>query len=422
MKAYILPSHVTIDPFGDEVGESYVGNRTLDEHQKMVLEKAGLQVEAINSIDQIDQAEFLLVYDDVFFTSRVMDAFVKTAKKEKRSLHLGLPADSLFVKRTQSLQDIEFDQDQNLILYRIYYIHTATPPKVQAEFEESLQQAAPTRARFKEKIWNEPAPKHITGFEQYEHPITSSVIIHCRHWIHILWANQFSVQIKWVETILGHKLWTLGKLLLATLLALLSGKWSRAGFKWLFFSRFNRMGKNCEIHPTARVELSQLGDNVKVGAYALVRGCVIGDNVTIEDRANVYFSVVGHDCFISKNSTMVFCAGYPDSDLCVNGIQGCLFGRRCALTSRVWVIDIKATGKTRVMHKGKLREVDAKVLGACFGHGCFAGMDITIGQGREIPNGAVLIRPPSEILRKIPPDLPPGVPAWVRDGTAVTEE
>jgi len=117
---------------------------------------------------------------------------------------------------------------------------------------------------------------------------------------------------------------------------------------------------------------------------------------------------------------MVFCAGYPDSDLCVNGIQACLFGSRCALTSRVWVIDLSTSDETRVMHNGELVTVENRLLGACFGHDCFAGLDVTIGQGRSIPNGAVLIQSPAGILRRIPPDLPPGVAAWAEDGTAVT--
>ena len=266
-----------------------------------------------------------------------------------------------------------------------------------------------------------PAPPRISGFPHYDHPVTSSVVMHIRHWVHLLWANQLSVQIRWVETVLDHKLWTFWKLLQSGVLSLFSGRWSRAGYLWTLFGRANRMGKNCFVHPTAKVEGCLFGDNVKVGAYALVRGAVLGDNVTIEDRANVYFSVVGSDCFISKNSTMVFCAGYPGSDLCTNGIQACLFGRGCALTSFVRVIDIKAQGEIKVMFEGRLENAGTNLLGACFGHNSFAGLDVAIQSGREIPNGAVLVKPPGEIFHKIPADLPPGEPAWVEDGAAVTK-
>ena len=425
MKAYILSSGVTISPFQDPVTDCYIGNRKLKDNQDKVLKKAGLEIQRIDSPEEIKDSKFFLCYDDVFFTSRVMDTFVKVARQKKHSLQLGLPADSLFVKRTNSLQELDqasTSDGEKLTLYRLYFISCDSPPNNSETLSQRLKEAKPQRARFREKTWKEPAPKHISGFSHYQHPVTSSVIIHIGHWVHVLWANQFSIQIRWVETILSHKLWVFFKVLASVLHAIFTGRWSKAGFKWSLFSYFNRKGKNVQIHPTARVEFCQLGDNVTIGAYALVRGCLVGDNVTIEDRANVYFSVVGDDCFISKNSTMVFCAGYPDSDLCVNGIQACLFGSRCAMTSRVWVIDIRAAGVCRVLHKGKLQLVNTEVLGCCFGHGVFAGMDITFGQGREIPNGTVLIRPPGEILCRIPDDLPPKTPAWVKNGTAVTKE
>ncbi len=420
MKAYILPSGRNIQPFGDPVSGSMIGNRTLAEHQDLVLGRAGFEVERIAGPAEINTSQFLLTYDDVFFTRRVMDDFARRAKKAGTSLRCGLPVDSLLVKRTRALQDLV--EADGLVLYRLAFIKADKPPRTGEELYACLGSARPVRARFKEKVMRMPAPPRICGFSHYDHPVTSSVLMHVRHWVHLLWANQLSVQIRWVETVLDHKLWSLGKLLQGGALALLSGRWSRAGYLWTLFGRANRKGKNCFVHPTARVEGCLFGDNVNVGAYALVRGCVLGDNVTIEDRANVYFSVVGSDCFISKNSTMVFCAGYPGSDLCTNGIQACLFGRGCALTSFVRVIDVKAQGEIRVMFEGELHGAGTNLLGACFGHKSFAGLDVAIQPGREIPNGAVLVKPPAEILHRIPPDLPPGVPAWVEDGVAVTKK
>ena len=418
MKAYILPSGRKILPFGDPVSESMIGNRTLADHQERVLRRAGLEVERIGGPGEISASRFLLTYDDVFFTRRIMDDFVKQAENSDVSIRCGLPAESLFVKRTRALQDLE--ERGGLTLYRLAFIHAQKPPQTGEELSACLDAAHPVQARFKEKVMQMPAPPRISGFSHYDHPVTSSVVMHIRHWVHLLWANQLSVQIRWVETVLDHKLWTFWKMLLSGVLALFSGRWSRAGYLWTMIGRANRMGKNCFVHPTATVEGCLFGDNVNVGAYALVRGSVLGDNVTVEDRANVYFSVVGSDCFISKNSTMVFCAGYPGSDLCTNGIQACLFGRGCALTSFVRVIDIKAQGEIKVMFEGELQSAGTNLLGACFGHQSFAGLDVAIQPGREIPNGAVLVKPPGEIFHRIPADLPPGVPAWVKDGTAVT--
>lgn len=424
MRAYILPSSVRIHPFGDPVADSMIGNRPLGRWQEELFRRAGLEVVRIESPEQITDDRFFLTYDDVWFTRRVFDDFSRRAAGGGTTLRVGLPAESLLVKRTRSLQDLEYGEidDERLALYRLWYVEADSPCDSEKKLSDALSRSRPYRARFREKVLRMPAPKHISGFSHYKHPVTSSIVMHLRHWVHVLWANQLSIQVAWVEQVLDHKLWAAWKAFTAGLGCLLRGRVGKAHFVTGLMGRANKFGKNCFVHPTARVEGSLLGDNVTIGAYALVRGCLIGDNVTIEDRANVYFSVVGDDCFISKNSTMVFCAGYPDSDLCVNGIQACLFGSRCALTSRVWVIDLRAAGKTRVWHEGRLQEIENELLGACFGHGCWAGLDVTIAQGREIPNGAVLIRPPHDILRRIPPDLPPGIPAWSVNGTATTDK
>ncbi len=423
MRAYILPSGVVIHPFGDPVAKSYVGNRRLEEVQEAVLRHAGLEPVRIGSADEIEERRFFLTWDDVFFTRRVMDDFARRAPQAGGVLAAGLPAESLLLLRTRSLQDLKGGEidGKSYSLFRLYFVEAEEPPRKQEQLDELLAQARPFAVRFKEKVLRMPAPPHISGFTHYQHPVTSSVVMHIRHWVHVLWANQLSVQIAWVERVLDHKLWAAGRLALAALAALVRGRFSRPAFLDTLMGKANRIGPGARVHPTATVEGCLIGRNVNIGAYALVRGCLLGDDVTIEDRANVYFSVVGSKCFISKNSTMVFCAGYPDSDLCVNGIQACLFGSRCALTSRVWVVDLRAAGETRVWHEGRLQPVENKLLGACFGHGSWAGLDVTIAQGREIPNGAMLIRPPGDILRRVPEDIPPGVPVWSVDGTATWE-
>ncbi len=95
MKAYILPSGTQIQPFGDPVSESMIGNRKLSDHQELVLQRAGLEVVRIDKADDIQDSRFLLTRDDVFFTRRVLDDFVKQARRQPGSLRCGLPEESL---------------------------------------------------------------------------------------------------------------------------------------------------------------------------------------------------------------------------------------------------------------------------------------------------------------------------------------
>ena len=389
MKAYVLRTGKRIAPFGDPVSESMIGNQRLEDIQRRVFAAAGLEATYVDSPAEIQESRFALTYDDVFLTSRVFDDLLRQAKAGG-SLRCGLPADSLLVRRTRPLQKLDEARVEgaDLALYRLWIIEAPHPPASEAELAALLAAAQAVCVKFKEKVIEVPTPPNIVGYTHYQHPLTSSVVMQIGHWVHVLCANQLSIQIRWVESITGRKLWAAGRLLAAGLEGLLQGLQGARlpGFKWAAARNFNRIGRNCDIHPTARLEFCQLGDNVKVGAYALVRGSLLGDGVQIEDRANVIFSVIGQDCFISKNSTLVFCAGYPEGDLCINGIQCTLFGRHVAMTSIVRVVDIKAKGEIQVLHEGQLQPVGTNFLGACFGHGVFAGLYVTVQAGRAVPD------------------------------------
>jgi len=422
MKAYILPSGRIIQPFGDPVGASMVANKTLAEYQRSVLAEAGLEPAFVGSAREIGTGPCLITYDDVFFTRRVLASLLEQFSARPRGVRCGLPADSLLVRRTRPLQELpEAELDgERLALYRLWLLAVEEPLADEHALARLLEGIDPVRARFKEKVLQIPIPKNIMGQPHLEHPLTSSVVMQLSSWVHVLWANQLSIQIRWVETILDHRLWAGSRLLAAGAAGLLSGRIGWPALKWALSSRLNRIGRGCDIHPTARVELSQLGSDVRIGANALVQGCLIDDGVTIEERACVQYSVVGRDCFVSKNSVLVLCAGYPGGDLCGNGTQVSLFGREVAVTSWFRIIDVKARGEVKVEHDGALRPTGTNFLGVCFGHGAYGGMDATVLAGRAIPNGAVLVKDPGQVLRRIPADLPPGQPAWARGGRAVT--
>jgi hypothetical protein len=426
MRAYLVASGRVIQPFGDPVADSMIGNLSLREHQAAVLREAGLELVRVDRPDEIPPGRHLVTRDDVYFTRRVLVSLLELARAQPGSLRAGLPAESLLVRRTAPLQDLEQAEVEGeaLVLYRLGILEVERPPVALSGLDALFAAARPVRARFREKLLEVPTPKNITGSASFRHPLTSSIVLHVRHWVHVLWANQLSIQVRWVETILDHKLWSAGRLIAGALrgglAGLARGRLEPARLKWGAFARMNVIGKGCDIHPTAHLEGVQLGDGVRVGAYTLIRGSLVGSGTSIEDRANVIFSVIGPGSFMSKNASMTLCAGYPEADLSIRGVQCCLFGRRVAMTSGARVIDMKVKGEIQVLDEGRPVSAGTNFLGACFGHGAFAGADVIVQAGRAVPNGAVLVRPPGDIFRDIPADLPPGEPAWAVDGRAVT--
>jgi hypothetical protein len=51
-----------------------------------------------------------------------------------------------------------------------------------------------------------------------------------------------------------------------------------------------------------------------------------------------------------------------------------------------------------------------RFLGSAFGHGVRVGTGTWMSHGRMIPNGYFVVRDPSDVIQKIPGDLPTGEP------------
>ena len=241
--------------------------------------------------------------------------------------------------------------------------------------------------------------------------MTSSVLFHVHNWFHLYRANMQALTIRWVERILGHKLWTAYRLALALPMLPFHGFWALA-------RKFNVKGKGCRIHPTALVELSHLGDGVHIGAGAIVRGCILGDGTYISDGSHLQYTVMGKRCFTSKSTILNGVVSMDDSDVCP-AMQVSLVGRECSVTARSWILDINLKGPVKIFDGSNVVDTGTSYLGACLGHGVKIGFDVVVGHGRAVPNGLTLVRDDSDVLRKAPEDLPKDEPLVIRDGVPV---
>jgi carbonic anhydrase/acetyltransferase-like protein (isoleucine patch superfamily) len=327
------------------------------------------------------------------------------------------------MQEARRLSDLDFNP---LVGFDFFYVKSRDREQVSGEWLRALD---PCRVKYREKVIHQSLPSHICGIPSYEMPLTSSVIMHINHWVHLLWANQQSIVIRWADTITGRPFWTAFKLLQAFILFLgwaminlwryqsLSLAFGGNAFRHAVLRSFNIIGKGCDIHPTAILELSQLGDGVTVGPQSRVSYTLIGNDVTIEDKCKILFSAIDHRCYVSQISILNGCAGGPDSDLCIDGAQFCLMGRECALTGLVRPIDTSLGRTIKVMHQGQAVDTEREFLGSAFGHRCFLGPDIYISHGREIPNDAIIVQEPGRVLFKPPQRVRKGEIYVVREGS-----
>lgn len=400
MRAYVVSTNVRISPFGELARDLPIGGVTLSAWRSALFARFGLEEVAVERLEDVPKGEACLVTrDNVLFTRRVLKSFLRRwkARGHATSVRVALPASSLFVRAFASLQELELVGE-----HALYDLWGLAPGA-------SIAAAEPLPVLFEEKVLDYRMPQRATGLVSWPHPITTSVCMHIRHWLHVLQANRLAVQIRWVDHILAHPFWAASVLLRG----LVPG---RGRLMWRVLAAAVRVGKDVDIHPTARVEASFIGDGVRIGPMAIVRASIIGPNTVIEERTNISYSVVGADSFVSKNAVIYASAAMDGADLGMTGMQMCLVGKRAALTPRATPTDVIPGRKIKVKSDGRLVEIDVPVLGACFGHDTFLGADLYIAPGREIPNGVRLGPQPERILSSIPDDLEPGRMYTVRNG------
>lgn len=401
MRAYVVASGLRIAPWGDPVAEVPIGGVPLGARQDALLRRFGLDVVHVARLDEVPTDEPRLVtYDHVYYSRRVLKSALSRWKKAGQvASRLALPVGSTFVQRFSALQD--FERTAEHALFDLWLLPAGA----------STASAAPLPVIYAERLLSWPVPPRISGTATWVHPVTSSVVFHVRHWLHVLQASLLSIQIRWVDEVVSHPLWALSLLARAAI--------GRGRLAWRIGGVANRYGRDVDVHPTARVEGSFLGDGVRVGPHALVRGAIVGAGSVIEQAADVSYSVLGQRCFVSKHSLLWAIVAHDEAELCMKGMQMCLVGRGAALTARATPLDVMPGRALRVRDGDRFVEIDVPVLGACFGHDTFVGADVYTGPGREVPNGTRIVPDPARVLSKLPAELDPTKLYVVRDGTLV---
>jgi NDP-sugar pyrophosphorylase family protein len=176
--------------------------------------------------------------------------------------------------------------------------------------------------------------------------------------------------------------------------------------QWKLLHRINKIGKNCNIHPTAWIEFSTLGDNVTVGAGSVITGSLLGESNYIEHSTTVFFSVTGERCHVGVGATLRFALLYPGVGCGARLISYAVCGRDSVVPDGVTLCDYRIDGRNvSVMKDGAPVDTGSRVSGACLGHGVYLAAGCVVGPGRAIPNGM-----------RIAPERSRYISSWDADG------
>lgn len=412
MQVVVVARGLVLFPFGVVADACPVGPATLKDARDEALRRCRLTPPTAKVSDHgVVTGPALVIADDLWITRRALASFLKAASASKSPVRLRLPASRL-LDVFLPLQDVHVDDEG--AVYAVAFV----PAGQQVRAGDVLDGAAPLTIPYKEILTALPVPRTLLGSATgtTSWPLTSSVVLRVRHWVHVLRASHLAPQVHLLERGLQDPLRSAWRALLGLRPTAFAREaaWKR---------QFVFLGRNCSIHPTAIVEGSIIGDDVTIGPGAIVLQSIIGSGTRIEQRTHISQSTIGRRNFISLNTSMQACVTFDDADPCANNLQACVVGARAGLTSFVRALDTvlhddgRPAGPLHVLDGADKRPVGELPCGACFGPDTYVGANVTIAAGRVIPAGVRLVTAPSELLRRIPADTAPGT--WLVDDGAV---
>ncbi len=385
MNVFVEPTGRRIEPFGDPAGETPVNNRPLSAWLDEAIAGAGLR--------RIDAPTppCLILPDTLFTTAGALRAFVDGAAGRDAVLVL---KQSRFGVQTTPVQPgvARCDAGWRFEAIRVVSEAGAAPVDVVVDPDE--------------KVIEFPAPAFFQDDGPMQIGLAKHPVMTVHHWVHVLWVNQLIGGLE----IRNTPAW---RFVLRGLWAVLR---ARSLNKWRVLGKLNRVGKGCDIHPTAVVEGSTLGPGCVIGPYARVMFSTLGEGVQVMPVAQVELCVLGDRAVVAEQSFLRFCVLYPEAVASQYLMQQCVLGRRAITTGGAFTMDLNFDQDIRVQLDGALHSTGSRFLGSAFGHRCRVGTGFWMASGRMVPNDYFLVRDPARVLSKLPPGLADQGPLVASDG------
>lgn len=373
-----------IHPFDDPMDDVLVHGRPLVHWRRQAFADAGFT--------EVDHAEgpHLVVPDTLLTTGAVLDRLWAGAGPAGAVLAL---RDSAFGRQSTAVQPdvVAVDGGWRFDAVRVVGTEAGDPALVWIDPEEQVVDLdLPAPFRMDDRPGEISLPRHP--------------VITLHHWAHVLWANQ-----AWAAAQARALPAWRGALSVAS--AVLR---ARSLNKWRILGKLNRIGRGCDIHPTATVEGSTLGDGVTVGAYARVIFSHLGDGATVMPGAHVEASTLCEGATAAQMTGLRACVLYPGAFHGQSMMQASVVGRDALTTLASYCIDLSLDGTLKVPLDDALHDLGTNFLGAAVGHRARLGTGVWLAPGRAIPNDTLWIRSPDDVARRVPSTT--GAGPWVTRG------
>ncbi len=374
---YILTWGQRLEIFGDPIGDVLVVNRRLGDWQREAATKAGLAAEFAGSVENKTPPYFVMA-EDVFFTQRFLNEFVRRATSIGRNCRAGLAKNKLQDRLVRSHPATHVPGGY---CYDLRYVTDSTS-------EEEFVLVAMDDLGFSTMT----LPQAISRTRETIYCSSTVALLQIRAPLHLYQANMHgNFEAAAERVILPNDAANMAKL----------------------DARRNRIGRNCNIHPTAYLEGCQIGDGTQIGAYAVLRYSTLGNGVRIADAVNMFRSVVGENTQICEQHRVIMSVIYPECFLISGALQFSFMGYASGIFA-AWITDARMDQQTlKTVVDGKVVDSGMDYLGCIMGHRAKITAGVVTAPGRVIPNDAQIHLAPHLTFRGLPPNHFPDMPFFV---------
>lgn len=421
MERIIIRDRTLIPPFSEPARELRILNKPLWLLQRDLLKNYCKGSIEINSIDELaqskpDDSEELLVYrDNLYFNAALIDEFICRARAAGRPCQIAFTLDDRSIDRhAMQLCSGIVQRDDAL------YIHNGQEQRGAVRVAELYYFPAgrrePPIPLVIETLSHEMGYYRIPSYMAHKGDLTYQIPIRAflsiENWLHVFMANV----LMGVFSMAAAQDKKMSQARLANIRNWQPGEWriflEKLGFSlatlWQQLNPFEapwrnhflaskalvKVGKRCSIDPTAIIHgPTIIGDDVYIGPGVVIANSIIGNGVNIMQGAQIMLSVVSDRCFLPFNAGLFMTTLMENSMVAQNStLQLCVVGRNTFIGANNCFTDFNLQNEPiKVVHQGKLVEVNMPVLGSAVGHNVKIGSGFIVYPGRMIESNAVII-------------------------------
>jgi carbonic anhydrase/acetyltransferase-like protein (isoleucine patch superfamily) len=374
---YIITKSQQLEIFGDPIGDALILNKRLADWQQDVAKRAGLQVQFVRAINN-ELPPYFVMSEDVFFTKRYLNEFVRRATAIGRNCRAGLTSNELqdrLVRSHSSALHVPGGY-----CYDLRYV---------ADNSSEEEFVLITMDDLKYSTF--PLPQAISKTRRTIYCSSTMALLQITAPLHLYQANMHANFEACADRVF------------------------RGNFAPTTQSdeRWNRIGSNCSIHPTAYLEGCDIGDGTQVGAYAVLRYSTLGRGARIADAVNMFRSVVGENTQICEQHRVIMSVIYPECFLISGALQFSIMGYASGIFA-AWITDARMDQQTlKTVVGGKVVDSGLHYLGCIMGHRAKVTAGVVTAPGRVIPNDAEIHLAPHLTYRGLPANHRSGMPYFV---------